>query len=152
MKQTTTLKISDIKRSWYLIDLEKQVLGRAASLSSILLQGKHKPNYAPNLDCGDNIILINASKVKTTGSDLVKKYYNHSGYPGGLRVRTRKEMKEKYPLELVYRTIKGMLPKTRLGRQQFKKLFIYLDANHKQQAQNPIEISSSNFKNFTINK
>ena len=103
-----------------------------------MLRGKHKATYTPHVDCGDNIIIINAKEVTLTGNKLNNKiYYNHSGYTGGLRERTAKEMCENYPVEMVERAVKGMLPKGRLGRQMYKKLFVYEGADHKHQAQKP---------------
>lgn len=103
-----------------------------------MLRGKHKPTYTPHIDCGDNIIIINADKVNLTGNKLEdKKYYNHSMYPGGLRVRTAKVMKENYPVEMVERAVKGMLPHNRLGRQMYKKLFVYAGSEHPHMAQKP---------------
>ena len=99
---------------------------------------KHKPTFTPNIDCGDFIIIINAEKAILTGNKLDKKmYYNHSMYPGGLRVRSAKVMKEQYPVEMVERAVKGMLPHNRLGRQMYKKLFVYAGSEHNQQAQKP---------------
>ena len=103
-----------------------------------MLRGKHKATYTPHVDCGDNIIIINAKEVALTGNKLDQKiYYNHSGYTGGLRQRTAKKMRENYPVEMVERAVKGMLPKGRLGRQMYKKLFVYEGPEHKQQAQKP---------------
>lgn len=129
---------ANIKRKWYVIDAEGKPLGRVASLAATLLRGKHKATYTPHVDCGDNVIIINAKKVVLTGDKLNKKiYYNHSGYTGGLRERTAKVMIEKYPVEMVERAVKGMLPKGRLGRQMYKKLFVYEGPEHNQQAQKP---------------
>ena len=127
-----------IERKWYVIDAKGKPLGRVASKAAVMLRGKHKATYTPHVDCGDNIIIINAKEVALTGNKLAQKiYYNHSGYTGGLRERTAKEMKENYPVEMVERAVKGMLPKGRLGRQMYKKLFVYEGADHKHQAQKP---------------
>ena len=129
---------ADIERKWYVIDAKGKPLGRVASKAAVMLRGKHKATYTPHVDCGDNIIIINAKEVALTGNKLAQKiYYNHSGYTGGLRERTAKEMKENYPVEMVERAVKGMLPKGRLGRQMYKKLFVYEGADHKHQAQKP---------------
>lgn len=129
---------SNIERKWYVIDAKGKPLGRVASKAAVMLRGKHKATYTPHVDCGDNIIIINAKEVALTGNKLDKKiYYNHSGYTGGLRQRTAKEMRENYPVEMVERAVKGMLPKGRLGRQMYKKLFVYEGADHKHQAQKP---------------
>ena len=128
----------NIKRDWYVIDAENKPLGRVASKAAHILRGKHKPTFTPYVDCGDYVIIINADKVVLTGNKLEdKKYYNHSGYPGGLRERNAKTMIEKYPSEMVERAVKGMLPHNRLGRAMGKKLFVYRDNNHKHQAQKP---------------
>ena len=131
-------KKETVERKWYVIDAEGKSLGRVASLAATYLRGKNKPTYTPHIDCGDNIIIINAEKVKLTGNKEEKKiYYNHSMYPGGLRERTAKEMRERYPEEMVERAVKGMLPHNRLGRQMYKKLFVYAGNEHKHQAQKP---------------
>lgn len=131
-------KKETVERKWYVIDAQDEVLGRVAAKAAHVLRGKHKATYTPNIDCGDNIIIINAEKVILTGNKLEdKKYYNHSMYPGGLRVRTAKVMKEQYPVEMVERAVKGMLPHTRLGRQMYKKLFVYAGSNHPHMAQKP---------------
>ncbi len=128
----------NIERKWYVIDAKGKSLGRVASKAAVMLRGKHKATYTPHVDCGDNIIIINAKEVTLTGNKLDQKiYYNHSGYTGGLRQRTAKEMRENYPVEMVERAVKGMLPKGRLGRQMYKKLFVYEGAEHKHQAQKP---------------
>lgn len=135
-------KKETIERKWYVIDAEGETLGRLATKAATILRGKHKVTYTPYVDCGDYVIVINASKVKLTGNKLDDKmYYNHSGFPGGLRERTAKTMIEKYPEEMVERAIKGMLPHGRLGRQMGKKLFVYAGAEHEQQAQKPELIS-----------
>ena len=128
-----------VDRKWYVVDAEGKTLGRLASQVATVLKGKHKPTYTSHIDCGDYVIIINAEKVKLTGNKLDDKmYYNHSGYPGGLRERTAKVMIEKYPTEMIERAVKGMLPKGRLGRQMYKKLFVYAGENHEHQAQKPV--------------
>ena len=134
-------KKETVERKWYVIDAEGVALGRLATKVATILKGKHKVTYTPHIDCGDFVIIVNADKVKLTGNKLMdKKYYNHSGYPGGLRERNAKTMIEKYPEEMVERAVKGMLPKGRLGRQMNKKLFVYAGAEHNHQAQKPIEM------------
>ena len=131
----------NIERKWYVIDAEGKNLGRVATKAAHILRGKHKVTYTPYVDCGDYVIIVNASKVNLTGNKLTdKKYYNHSGYPGGLRERTAKVMIENYPEEMMERAVKGMLPHNRLGRKMGKKLFVYADADHKHSAQKPIEM------------
>lgn len=142
MKNTFMEKKETVQRKWYVIDAEGQSLGRVASKAATMLRGKHKVTYTPHMDCGDYIIIINASKVVLTGNKLNDKmYYDHSGYTGGLRERNAREMVEKYPEEMVERAVKGMLPKGRLGRQMYKKLFVYAGSEHEQQAQKPESIS-----------
>lgn len=136
--KTFMLRKEDVNTKWFVIDAEGQNLGRVASKAAHILRGKHKPTFTPHVNCGDAIIIINASKVNLTGDKLDKKvYYNHSGYPGGLRERTAKVMKEKYPVEMVERAIKGMLPKNRLGRDMFRNLYVYEGSEHKHEAQKP---------------
>ena len=134
-------KKETVDRKWYVIDAEGKSLGRVASLAATYLRGKHKPTYTPHIDCGDNIIIINADKVNLTGNKLENKmYYNHSMYVGGLRERTAKVMREQYPVEMMERAVKGMLPHNRLGRQMYKKLFVYEGNEHPHAAQQPKEI------------
>lgn len=141
MKDTYMQKKEDLVRNWYVIDAEGQNLGRIATKVAHLLRGKHKPTYTPHIDCGDFVIVINASKVNLTGNKLDKKiYYNHSRYTGGLRERTARVMKEQYPVEMMERAIKGMLPKGRLGRQMYRKLFVYAEGEHPHTAQKPTEL------------
>lgn len=131
-------KKEEVTRNWYVIDATDINLGRLATKAAHVLRGKHKPTFTPHIDCGDNVIVVNASKVNLTGNKLNDKiYYNHSGYTGGLRERTAKVMKEQYPVEMVERAIKGMLPKGRLGRQMYKKLFVYAGEEHPHMAQKP---------------
>ena len=134
-------KKENVDRKWYVIDAEGKTLGRVASKAATILRGKHKPTYTPSVDCGDYVIIINASKVRLTGNKLDDKmYYNHSGFPGGLRERNARTMLQNYPEEMMERAVKGMLPHGRLGRQMGKKLFVYRDENHKQTAQKPEEL------------
>ena len=135
-------KKTEVARKWYVIDANDLPLGRVAAKAAHVLRGKHKVTFTPHVDCGDYVIIINASKVKLTGNKLNNKmYYNHSGYTGGLRVRSAKVMKESYPEEMIERAVKGMLPKGRLGRQMYKKLFVYAGAEHKHEAQKPVEMN-----------
>ena len=141
MKNSYMQKKETVKRDWYVIDAEGVSLGRLATRVADVLRGKHKPTYTPNIDCGDFVIVVNASKVNLTGNKLEDKvYYNHSGYTGGLRERTAKEMRENYPVEMIERAVKGMIPHTRLGRQVAKKLFVYEGAEHPHMAQKPVEM------------
>ncbi|MDO4369062.1 MAG: 50S ribosomal protein L13 [bacterium] len=131
-------KKETVERKWYVIDATDVTLGRLASRVAHMLRGKHKATYTPHIDCGDYIIIVNADKVRLTGNKLDKKiYYNHSGYVGGLRSRTAREMIENYPVEMVERAVKGMLPHNRLGRAMYKKLFVYAGGEHPHMAQKP---------------
>ncbi len=141
MKSTFMEKKETVKREWYVIDADGVTLGKLGTTVANLLRGKGKVTYTPHIDCGDYVIVVNASKVKLTGRKLDDKmYYNHSGYPGGLRERNAKLMLEKYPEEMIERAVKGMLPHNRLGRAQLKKLFVYAGPDHEQQAQKPKEM------------
>ena len=127
-----------VDRKWYVIDAENLPLGRVATKAATVLRGKHKATFTPHIDCGDYVIIINADKVKLTGNKVNDKmYYNHSGFPGGLRERNAKTMLEKYPEEMVERAIKGMLPNGPLGRQMYRKLFVYAGSEHNHAAQKP---------------
>lgn len=131
-------KKENIERNWYVVDAEGKTLGRVATHVAHVLRGKHKVTFTPYVDCGDYVIIVNADKVVLTGNKLDnKKYYNHSGFPGGLRERTAKEMINNYPEEMVERAVKGMLPHNRLGRAMGKKLFVYSGPDHKHEAQQP---------------
>ena len=144
MKNTYMQKKEEVSRNWYVIDATDMTLGRLAAKVATILRGKHKPTYTPHIDCGDYVIVVNASKVNLTGNKLDKKiYYNHSGYPGGLRERTARTMIENYPEEMIERAVKGMLPKGRLGRQMYKKLFVYAGSDHPHQAQQPVELKET---------
>ncbi|CDD93349.1 50S ribosomal protein L13 [Coprobacillus sp. CAG:826] len=137
-RQTTIAKPKELTRKWYVIDAAGKPLGRLASEVAVILMGKNKPIYTPNVDCGDYVIIVNAEKVALTGNKVHnKKYYNVSGYTGGLRTRTAGEMIERYPEEMVERSVWGMLPKGRLGRSIYKKLFVYKGPDHKHEAQQP---------------
>lgn len=135
-------KKEEINREWFVIDATDLPLGRLAVKAATILRGKHKATYTPHIDGGDNIIIINANKVKLTGNKLDNKmYYNHSGYPGGLRERTARNMKDNYSIEMIERAVKGMLPNGRLGRAMAKKLFVYTTSEHKHEAQQPKNIT-----------
>ncbi len=141
MRNTYMQKKETVIRNWYVVDATDMTLGRLATKVATVLRGKHKPTYTPHIDCGDFVVVVNADKVNLTGNKLDQKiYYNHSGYTGGLRERTARVMKEKYPVEMVERAIKGMLPHNRLGRQMYKKLFVYAGSEHPHMAQKPTEM------------
>lgn len=137
--RTYTPKPADVERQWHVIDATDVVLGRLASQVAILLRGKHKPIYAPHVDTGDYVIIVNADKVSLSGKKLEqKKAYRHSGYPGGLRSVLYKDLLEKNPERAVEKAIKGMLPKTKLGRAMFGKVKVYAGPNHPHAAQQPV--------------
>ena len=137
-RQTTIAKANEIQRKWYVIDATDKPLGRLTSFVAQVLIGKNKPTWTPNVDCGDYVIVINAAKVSLSGDKIHnKKYYNVSGYDGGLRTRTAGDMLERFPTEMIQRSVHGMVPKGRLGRQIEKKLFVYAGAEHKHEAQQP---------------
>lgn len=140
-RQTTIAKPAEVKRAWYLVDASDVVLGRLASQVAVILMGKNKPIYTPNEDTGDYVIIINASKVKLTGdAEHKKNYYNVSEYNGGLRTRSSGVMRREFPAEMVERAVWGMLPKGALGRQMYKKLFVYADDKFEQEAQKPVKL------------
>jgi large subunit ribosomal protein L13 len=134
--KTYSPKAKDIKREWWVIDAEDKTLGRIATQIANLLMGKHKPIYAPHIDTGDYVVVINAAKVKVTGEKAEQKiYYRHSGYPGGLKSQRFEELFGKNPVRVMELAVKGMLPHNRLGRAMFKKLKIYTGSDHPHQAQ-----------------
>ena len=131
-------KPADIKRKWYVIDANRQTLGRLASQVAMILRGKHKPIYTPHVDCGDHVIVINADKVVLTGKKLDQKvYYRYSGYIGGLKETSARDMLANKPEKMVYEAVKGMMPKNSLGRQMLTKLRVYKGAEHEHAAQKP---------------
>ncbi len=135
------IKPSEVERTWYVVDATDCTLGRLATQVATVLRGKHKPTFTPHVDCGDYVIVVNADKVKITGDqDFKKFYYRHSGYPGGLKVRSTKIMREKYTVEWVEKAIKGMLPHNKLGDVQRKHVFVYLGPDHPHAAQKPVEL------------
>lgn len=125
-------------KKWLLVDAEGQTVGRLASEVAKLIRGKHKPNFTPHADCGDNVIVINAEKVSFSGTKLVnKEYVRYTGYPGGQRILTAQEILQKHPQRLIEKAVKGMLPKNTLGRQLYTNLKVYVGSEHKQEAQKP---------------
>lgn len=138
MRTTYMAKAGEVDRKWYVIDAAGKPLGRVATQVAKILRGKHKPTYTPNVDCGDFVIVINAKDVALSGKKLdQKKYYHHSGYPGGLKETTYGDLMDKKPEFVMERAVKGMLPHNRLGRQMFHKLFVYAGDVHPHQAQKP---------------
>ena len=137
-RQTTIAKPKELTRKWYVIDAAGKPLGRLASEVAVILMGKNKPIYTPNVDCGDYVIIVNAEKVALTGKKFEnKKYYHHSGYSSGLKVRTAEEMLTKQPQKIVELAVKGMLPKGPLGDDMYRRLYVYVGNEHPHQAQKP---------------
>ena len=135
---TQAAKKIDVQKDWFVVDLDDQVLGRAAAKIAHVLRGKHKAIYTPHVDTGDFVIVLNADKVRLTGNKLAdKKYYRHTGYPGGIREITAGKLLEKRPEDVIKKAVKGMLPKNKLGRQMFKKLKVYAGNDHPHAAQQP---------------
>ena len=141
MRQTTIVNNQTVDKKWYIVDAKNIPLGRLAASVASTLRGKNKPTFTPNCDMGDNVIVINAKEVLLTAKkDENKIYYHHSGYPGGLKKINAKDLREKHPEALVEKAIRGMLPHTKLGRKQFKNLYVYASLEHKQEAQKPIKL------------
>lgn len=145
--KTVSANKATVNKEWVLIDAENQVLGRLASEVAKILRGKNKPEYTPHVDCGDNVVIINAEKVKLTGNKMTDKIYlRHSGYPGGQTAQTPQQILSKYPERLVEKAVKGMLPKNSLGRQLFRNLHVVVGPEHKYQAQKPKVVDLSTIK------
>lgn len=140
--KTLSANNKTVNKKWLLVDAEGQTLGRLASKVAKLLRGKHKPNFTPHVDCGDNVVIINAEKINLTGKKWEQKtYLRHTGYPGGQRATTAQEMLERSPERLVEKAVKGMLPKNRLGAELFRNLRVYTGTAHNQEAQKPEPIN-----------
>ncbi len=136
--KTYAVKASEIESKWWVVDASDQTLGRLATRIATLLEGKHKPMYSPHIDTGDHVVVVNAGKIKVTGNKLLqKRYYRHSGYPGGLKEETLQTLMARKPELVIERAVKGMLPQSRLGRAMIKKLKVYGGAEHPHQAQQP---------------
>ena len=141
MNKTFTTKPTDIERKWFVVDAQGKTLGRLATEVATILKGKHKPIYAPHIDVGDYVIVVNAEKIHVTGRKMDQKmYYRHSGYPGGMREMNLRDQLERYPTRAVALAIRGMLPKNRLGRKMLSKLKVYAGAEHPHEAQSPVEL------------
>jgi len=135
---TFTAKPETVVQDWYLVDATDKVLGRLATQIAIRLRGKHKPEYTPHVDTGDHIVIVNAAKIRVTGDKInQKKYYRHSGYPGGIKETVLSDELENNPERVIERAVKGMLPKNSLGRAMFRKLRVYAGPDHSHQAQQP---------------
>ena len=136
--KTNSTRKEDVDRKWYVVDADGETVGRIASKIAHVLRGKHKPSFTPHVDCGDYVIVVNADKIRFTGKKWSQKQYvSHSGYPGGQKHIAAAELLSSKPHAVVEKAIKGMLPKNRLGRQMFKKLFVYAGSEHSHQAQKP---------------
>ncbi len=136
--KTVSAKPAEVEQEWYVIDAENQVVGRLASQVAAILRGKHKPYFTPHVDCGDYVIIVNADKARFSGKkETDKLYYRYSGYPGGLKTRTAKEMRQRRPDYIMRHAVKGMLPKGPLGRRMLKKLKVYASPTHPHEAQQP---------------
>ena len=136
--KTYTAKPGEVTRDWYIVDADGQTLGRLSTLIADTLRGKRKPQYTPHVDTGDFVVVVNAEKIAVTGNKLdQKKYYRHSGYPGGLKERTLREQLDRQPTEVLRKAVKGMLPRNKLGRAQLTKLKIYAGPEHPHEAQSP---------------
>ena len=145
--KTYSAKPLEVVRQWYVIDADGEILGRLATKIANILRGKTKPEYTPHVDTGDFVIVINAEKIKVTGKkETDKKYYRHSGFPGGLKITSFKELMEKNPVAAIERAVKGMLPHNTLGDEQFQKLNVYAGSEHPHAAQKPITIEKTDGK------
>ncbi|MCX2745156.1 50S ribosomal protein L13 [Mangrovivirga sp. M17] len=139
--KTISANKETVNKEWVIVDAEQQTLGRFASEVAKLIRGKHKPNFTPHVDCGDNVIIINADKISLTGKKMTaKQYVRHTGHPGGQRFATPQELLNKRPERVLEMAVKGMLPKNRLGRQLFNNLHVYAGTEHPHEAQKPKEI------------
>ncbi|MDR2835201.1 MAG: 50S ribosomal protein L13 [Bacteroidales bacterium] len=145
--RTISANRDTVNKQWFIVDAEGEILGRLAAKVALVLRGKHKTDYTPHVDCGDNVIIINAEKVVLTGKKLTDKIYiSHSGYPGGQKTTTPKDLFAKQPEKVIEKAIKGMLPKNRLGRELFRNLKIYVGSEHKHEAQQPAILDLNTIK------
>ncbi|GAI81556.1 unnamed protein product [marine sediment metagenome] len=145
--KTVSANRETVKKEWLILDANDQILGRLASKAASLLRGKNKPNFTPHVDCGDNVIVINAEKVRLTGKKWTnRQYFSHSGYPGGQKITTPEQLLAKKPFALVEHAVKGMLPKSRLGNAIFKNLYVYEGSEHPHEAQKPKQVDLNSIK------
>lgn len=145
--KTKSANKETVNKVWFLIDADNEILGRLASKTAFILRGKHKPDYTPHVDCGDNVIIINAEKIRLTGNKLTDKvYFSHTGYPGGQRFKTPAEIMKKNPAKIIEMAVKGMLPKNRLGRELFRNLKVYVGTEHKHEGQKPEKLNLNSVK------
>ena len=139
--KTVSLNKATVEKNWVIVDADSQVLGRMASEVAKMIRGKNKPSFTPHVDCGDNVIVINADKIRLTGNKWTdKEYVRHTGYPGGQRVETPNDLMAKSSTRIIEKAVRGMLPNNRLGRQIFKNLYVYEGAEHPHEAQKPKEV------------
>lgn len=140
--KTVSANKQTVDKQWVVIDAEGEILGRLSSKIASMIRGKHKPSFTPHVDCGDNVIVLNADKVKLTGKKFEEKQYvSYTGYPGGQRFISPKQLMEKHPTRVVEKAVRGMLPKNRLGRALFKNLYVYIGSEHPHEAQKPTTIT-----------
>ena len=145
--KTVSANKDSVQKEWFVVDAKDEILGRLASKVAFILRGKHKPSFTPHVDCGDNVIVINAEKIKMTGKKMTEKLYiRHSGYPGGQRTQTPEDLLSKKPEAVVERAIKGMLPKSRLGSAIYRNLFVFAGENHPHDAQQPKKLDLNTIK------
>lgn len=145
--KTISANKATVNKEWFLVDAEGETLGRFASKVAKILRGKNKPNFTPHVDCGDNVVVINAEKIELSGKKWSdKQYIRHTGYPGGQRVQTAQELMDKRPIALIEKAVKGMLPKNKLGRAIYRNLYVYVGSEHNQEAQKPKKIDLNSIK------
>ena len=145
--KTVSDNAASVEKNWLVVDAEGQTLGRLASKVALLIRGKRKPNYTPHVDCGDNVIIVNAEKVVLSGNKMTDKTYIwHTGYPGGQRTTNPEQIMAKFPERIVEKAVKGMLPKNRLGAELFRNLHVYVGPEHKNEAQKPTVININEIK------
>ena len=145
--KTVSANKATVQKEWFVVDAKDEVLGRLASVVAMVLRGKHKPSFTPHVDCGDNVIVINAEQVKLTGNKLTdKQYVRHTGYPGGQRTQTPEDLLAKKPEAVVEKAVKGMLPKSRLGNAIFNNLYVFVGENHPHEAQQPKKLDLNTIK------
>ncbi|WP_421917778.1 50S ribosomal protein L13 [Marinifilum sp.] len=145
--KTVSANEATANKEWVVIDAENEVLGRLASKVAKLLRGKYKPNYTPHVDCGDNVVIINAEKVRLTGNKMTdRQFFSYTGHPGGQRIKSPADLMEKHPERLIEKAVKGMLPKNRLGRKLYTNLYVYVGSEHKHEAQQPKKLDLNKIK------
>jgi large subunit ribosomal protein L13 len=145
--KTKSANKTTVHKEWYIVDATNEVLGRLSSKVAKILRGKNKPDFTPHVDCGDNVIVINAEKVRLTGNKVTdKEYVRHTGYPGGQRKTTPEDLLKKFPERIIENAVKGMLPKNRLGNAIYKNLFVYTGSEHPHEAQQPKELNLNSIK------